>query len=201
VAGKYRTIVADPPWPYQKRDSTWGGGFARPRRTGHDNNKVRGGVIEQGLPYDVLTVDALAVLPVADLADVAGCRLFLWTTNRYLPDAFGVLNAWGFTYRQTLVWHKNNPPPWSGSVALTSAEFLLVGRNGGSMGEEYRLRRLPSAVIAVPQTRTHSLKPEAFLDMIEQISPGPYLELFARRQRLGWDTWGNEALNHVELAS
>ncbi len=51
------------------------------------------------------------------------------------------------------------------------------------------------------QRGVHSKKPEAFLDLVEQVSPGPYLELFARRQRLGWDTWGNEALNHVELAS
>ena len=47
---------------------------------------------------------------------------------------------------------------------------------------------------------THSSKPEAFLDLVEQVSPGPYLELFARRQRLGWDTWGNEALEHVSLS-
>jgi N6-adenosine-specific RNA methylase IME4 len=47
----------------------------------------------------------------------------------------------------------------------------------------------------------HSEKPEAFLDIVEQVSPGPYLELFARRQRLGWDTWGNESLNHVELSA
>jgi N6-adenosine-specific RNA methylase IME4 len=47
----------------------------------------------------------------------------------------------------------------------------------------------------------HSAKPEAFLDMVERVSPGPYLEMFARRNRLGWDTWGNEALNHVHLAA
>lgn len=47
----------------------------------------------------------------------------------------------------------------------------------------------------------HSAKPDAFLDLVEQVSPGPYLELFARRQRLGWDTYGDEALNHVEMAS
>jgi hypothetical protein len=46
----------------------------------------------------------------------------------------------------------------------------------------------------------HSRKPEAFLDLVEQVSPGPYLEMFARRQRLGWDTWGNEALEHVSIA-
>ena len=48
---------------------------------------------------------------------------------------------------------------------------------------------------------THSRKPDAFMDLVEQVSPGPYLELFARRQRLGWDTYGNEALPHVQLAA
>ena len=47
----------------------------------------------------------------------------------------------------------------------------------------------------------HSRKPEAFYDLVESVSPGPYLELFARRQRLGWDTWGNEALNHVQIGA
>jgi N6-adenosine-specific RNA methylase IME4 len=56
-----------------------------------------------------------------------------------------------------------------------------------------------SNVVTIPRPTGHSQKPEAFLDLIEQVSPGPYLELFARRQRLGWDTWGNEALEHVAL--
>jgi N6-adenosine-specific RNA methylase IME4 len=47
----------------------------------------------------------------------------------------------------------------------------------------------------------HSAKPEAFIDLVEQVSPGPYLEMFARRNRLGWDTWGNEALGHVEVSA
>jgi N6-adenosine-specific RNA methylase IME4 len=45
----------------------------------------------------------------------------------------------------------------------------------------------------------HSAKPEAFLDMVERVSPAPRLELFARTQRLGWDSWGDEALNHITL--
>lgn len=57
---------------------------------------------------------------------------------------------------------------------------------------------VPGAVIAAPVTQ-HSRKPDVFQDLIEQISPGPYLEMFARRQRLGWDTWGDEALEHVQL--
>jgi N6-adenosine-specific RNA methylase IME4 len=55
-------------------------------------------------------------------------------------------------------------------------------------------------VIDAPKM-AHSQKPEAFLDLIERVSPGPYLELFARRNRLGWDTWGDQALQHVEVAS
>jgi N6-adenosine-specific RNA methylase IME4 len=60
------------------------------------------------------------------------------------------------------------------------------------------LRRAPSSWFQWPRGR-HSAKPEAFIDLVEQVSPGPYLELFARRNRLGWDTWGNEALQHVTL--
>jgi N6-adenosine-specific RNA methylase IME4 len=51
------------------------------------------------------------------------------------------------------------------------------------------------------RSNMHSAKPEAFYDLVESVSPGPYLELFARRQRLGWDTWGNEALEHVDLGT
>jgi N6-adenosine-specific RNA methylase IME4 len=56
-------------------------------------------------------------------------------------------------------------------------------------------------MLARPLPRRHSTKPESFMDYIEASSPSPRLEMFARRQRLGWDTWGNEALEHVELAT
>ncbi len=60
---------------------------------------------------------------------------------------------------------------------------------------------MPSAVVRVGVSKRggHSAKPDAFADLIEQVSPGPYLEMFARRQRLGWDTWGDEALEHVQI--
>lgn len=96
------------------------------------------------------------------MADTEGCALFLWTTNRYLGDSFDVLGAWGFRYRQTIVWRKTNAQPVGGSVA-------------------------PNA------------EPEVFLDLVESISPPPYLEMFSRRARLGWDVWGNESLSHIEL--
>ena len=175
---RYRTIVADPPWRYDD-------GF--PFLLGSRGSK------KIALPYAALSVADIRALPVNVLAE-ADARLFLWATNRYLPVSFGVLAAWGSDYRQTLVWHKTNAQPVRGSVAPNSAEFLIVGVRGTPAV----LGGFPSAVIRAPRG-VHSRKPDAILDHIEAVSPGPYLELFARRNRLGWDTWGDEALEHVSL--
>jgi N6-adenosine-specific RNA methylase IME4 len=191
---KYRTIVADPPWPYP-------GGFKRAKPSGHDLNKARptfagyAGLVRRELPYVPMSVDAIRLLAVSDLVDPAGARLFLWTTNTYLRVAFDILHGWGFTYGQTLVWHKLGCTPWPTAVAPNSAEFLLVGLTG-SPG---RLASMPSAVIAHGVPKEHSRKPEVFLDWIEQVSPGPRVELFSRRHRLGWDVWGNESANTAQL--
>lgn len=176
---RYRTIVADPPWDYPE-------GFAL--GPGH-------GILEQRpMPYAPMGFEEIADLPVYRLAET-DCRLFLWTTNRYLEDAFTVMRAWRFRYRQTLVWHKTdaNLPA---SVAPNSAEFVLVG----TIGHPGRLRHLPSAVIGMTRRGGHSTKPEAWLDYFEQVSPPPYVELFARRHRLGWDVWGHESANTAVLA-
>lgn len=180
--------MADPPWKYE--------GFA----TGPGDPR-RGAAREiksASLPYGALTVEGIAALPVGELADEDGARIFLWTTNRYLPDAFTVLSRWGFSYAQTLTWHKTgNPSPFGGSVAPIHAEFLLVGTCGKIPVEQ----RLASSVIAVPKPYEHSRKPDAFLDLIEQVSPGPYVELFARRARFGWDYWGDQSLGTAQLTA
>ena len=182
---KYRTIVADPPWHYEAFATAPAGAPMRH----HDP-----------LPYSSMSEEEILALgnDVRALTAPGGAFLFLWTTNRYLPVAFDVMGAWGFRYRQTLTWHKVGcPSPFGGTVAPPHSEFLLVGRRGGNVamiGE-----RFPSSVIPAPTQRSHSTKPDVFLDLIERVAPGPYLEMFARRQRLGWDTWGNEALEHVQI--
>jgi N6-adenosine-specific RNA methylase IME4 len=175
----YRTIVADPPWAYDE-------GFAY-----KDGDEFH----QQALPYGSMELEEILALPIRALADPKGCALFLWTTNRYLADAFDVLGAWGFRYRQTIVWHKTNAQPVGGSVA-PNAEFLLVSRRGP---HTWHGPRWPSAVISAPRSE-HSRKPEVFLDLVESISPPPYVELFARRNRFGWDTWGNQSLEIAEVA-
>lgn len=183
---KYRTIVADPPWEY-------GDGF--PSLVGPGRGKLKRAT--KSLPYPQMTVEDIARLPVDQLADTSA-GLFLWTTNRYLRAAFDVVAAWGFTYTQTLIWVKDRRSPFVASVAPNHAEYLLVGRRG-----EHRwtgaLRSNVIEIAAPNQWRAASQKPDAFLDHIEQVSPGPYLELFARRARFGWDYAGDESLATVSV--
>ena len=191
LMGEYRTIVADPPWEYEgfASDPTSGRGLPETQR--------RPPQIE-ALPYQAMSLGELAEIPMSTWTHPDGCRLFCWATNRYLLDAGELLKAWGFRYVQALVWRKTgNPSPFGGSVAPNHGEFLLIGITGKIPVSS----RIASSVIEAPAQRQHSRKPEAFLDLVESISPGPYLELFARRNRLGWDTWGNESLHHVELST
>jgi N6-adenosine-specific RNA methylase IME4 len=188
---KYQTIVADPPWPYPE-------GFFSIGPSGRDHRILPGFRVDRQLPYCPLSIDAICALPISRLAETH-CRLFLWTTNKFLPISLGlVLPAWGFDYRQLLIWHKADSGPLGGSVAPNTAEFLVVAVRG----KPGVMSRMPGAVIKRGIGRYghhHSDKPECFLDYIEQVSPGPYLELFARRNRLGWDTWGDESLEMVKL--
>jgi len=139
-----------------------------------------------------MSLEEIEALPVRDMAE-RDAHLYLWTTNRYLRDAYYVAEAWGFAVTKPLLWVKE-PMGFMGAPFVSSAEFVLYCRRGvlrakTSAGRQWWLWA----------RGTHSAKPEAFLDLVEQVSPGPYLELFARRQRLGWDTWGDEALCHVDI--
>lgn len=179
---KYRTIVADPPWVYSERFASYSGD----RRSGRP------------LPYESMGIDEIADLPIRDLADSSGCWLWLWTTNRYLPSAHRLVDWWGFRYMATVVWHKTGGcSPFSASYvsSMTDAEFLIAATVGSPATGE----KLPSLVIERHRAGEHSQKPELFLDLIEAFTEAPRIELFARRQRLGWDTWGDKALEHVSL--
>jgi N6-adenosine-specific RNA methylase IME4 len=178
---KYRTIVADPPWDYTGTTFRQGAGHGAKYKN-------------RPLPYGSMTTAEIAALPVSEISE-DDATLFLWTTSRYLPKSFAVVEAWGFRYVQMLVWVKPGPTPMCFPFAPPATEFLL----GCKRGRPARMGGFPSSAIIAPQEE-HSRKPELFLDYIEQVSPGPYLELFARRNRLGWDTWGNECLEHVAVA-
>lgn len=184
----YQTIVADPPWEYGSFPTHLGGRYGDGTGT-HSKTPM---------PYPTMTVEEIAALPVSELA-APDAWLFLWTTGRYLHDAFHVADAWGFTYRQPFVWRKTGTPtPFPATLAPHHAEFLLVCNRGKAQ----RLDTWHTNVIeaAMDRRSQHSQKPEVFMDVIECVAPEPRLEMFSRRARLGWDTWGNQSLHGGEAA-
>jgi N6-adenosine-specific RNA methylase IME4 len=166
---KVSTILADPPWDVLQR-----GGRGAHRH------------------YHLMTVEEIAALPVGGLAS-ADAHLWLWVTNATLFASQLVMAAWGFTYRSCLTWVK--PGLGLGSSYLrNNTEHLLFGTRGKA---PVLYRSQPTWLFAPKQDHSH--KPEEQYAVIERCSPGPYLELFARRKRPGWQVWGDEVANDVEL--
>ena len=185
---KYKTIVADPPWKY----GTWGKASDSPLA----RKKFPNGQWEKDfdIPYETMSVEEIKALNVAGLAD-ENCELYLWTTQKYLPDAFEVLKAWGFKYCQTLTWCKTPRGTGQGGVYCPTTEFLILGRKG----KMPKVKRIDTTWWNVKRTANHSKKPEFFQDLIETVSDSPQLEMFARRKRKNWDVWGNEVESSVAL--
>ncbi len=165
--GKYRCIVVDPPWPVSKIERE-----ARPRQ-GHD------------LDYPTMSLEEIGALDVASLADPNGCHLYLWTTQKYLPDALDIASGWGFGYQCLMTWVKpTGMTPYSWMYNTEHVIFAHVG--------DLRLAQLGLKLSFEAPIAGHSVKPDVFYDRVARASPGPHLEMFARRQRAGWQVWGNE---------
>ena len=179
----YRTIIADPPWEIAKR---MGAGGRRRRAT--------------EVPYSFLSIAEIMALPVSDLADDEA-HLYLWSTRRVFREgiAVAVARAWGFEPCGELIWGLRNGG--MGGVNGNGHEPVLLAARGGL---SWPKDELPVGVVFWKQPygkgKIHSAKPDGLHDLAEKLSPGPRLEMFARRQRLGWDTWGDQALEHVDVA-
>jgi N6-adenosine-specific RNA methylase IME4 len=149
-----------------------------------------------------MSLDQIAALPVPTFAE-QDAHLYLWTTQRYLRDSFDIVDGWGFRVSATLTWCKA-PMGFMGGAFRSSTEFCHFARRGALAHQAQAPQRWftwPRVGWTQhdPQAK-HSRKPEAFIDLVEQVSPGPYIELFARRARFGWDYWGDESLQTVEVA-
>jgi len=142
-----------------------------------------------------MSLEEVAALPISGLADDAA-HLYVWTTNAFLRQTYDIAEGWGFRPAQLLTWCKAPMGLGLGGAFVPTTEFVLFCRRGVLR----ELAREDSTWWLWPRG-SHSAKPEAFLDMVERVSPPPRLEMFARRNRLGWDTWGNEALEHVSLST
>ena len=148
------------------------------------------------LPYERMTVAEISSQRVAEIA-ADDAHLYLWTTNGFLEVAFQVARAWGFKPSTVLVWAKNPMGLGPGGAYAVTTEFVLFARRG-SLAPCQRWnttwfnfkRPMRDGSVA------HSGKPLAFLDVVEQVSPGPYLEMFSRaaEPRSGWDYHGDQSL-------
>ncbi len=141
--------------------------------------------------YPCMAVEEIKALPVATLC-APDCALHLWTTQAFAQIAMSVMKTWGFTFSCMGVWAKQSKTgsKWqfgTGHVLRSAAEFYLVGKRGHPRRNSRSVRNL-----IVAPVREHSRKPDEIYDQIEALWPGPYVELFARHQREGWFSWGNE---------
>jgi N6-adenosine-specific RNA methylase IME4 len=172
----YGAILAYPPWQFSNRTGKMAPEHRRLSR------------------YATLTLPAIKQIPVAAVA-AEQSHLYLWVPNALLREGLEVLDAWGFQYKTNIIWHKirKDGGPDGRGVGFyfrNTTEMVLFGVRG-------KLRTLTPGrtqvnVIAT-RKREHSRKPDQLYDLIEACSPGPFLELFARGRRRGWEQWGHEA--------
>lgn len=171
-SGRFKTIVADPPWQLKAPGAT----KVDPRKH-----------------YDVMPMGAICGLRDEVLRHAEDdAHLWLWTINTFMEEGHDVVRAWGFRPITIVTWCKR--PPGVGSYLRNNTEHCILASRGKPMTPEHK----PLSTWYVWPRSGHSVKPEAFYDLVEQVSPGPYLEMFSRRARLGWSTWGNQALEHGE---
>ena len=156
------------------------------------------GETSQPLDYNTMGVDAIAALPLRELAQ-DDASLYLWTINGYVESAYGIARAWGFKPSTLLTWCKAPMGHGLGGAFGISSEYILYARRGSPVerrtsGTWFQWKR--HYVNGKP---SHSSKPDAFYDLVEQVNDGPYVDLFARRHRLGWDVWGDQSANTAIL--
>lgn len=178
----YRAILADPPWHFEVWSIT-------------DNNKVR----HASHHYRTMPTQEIYDMPVSSLC-ADDCVLFIWVIWPMLEHGMKTIEAWGFKYKTcAFAWLKadasqtdmfpDNIPVWPGTGYWTRAnsEVCLLA----TRGKPKRLNADVRQGIIAPR-REHSRKPDGIHERIERLVAGPYLELFARQKRKGWDSWGNE---------
>lgn len=177
---KYSIIYADPPWQYR--------------------DKANAGKRGACHKYPVMSLDDICQLPVASIA-AEDCLLAMWWTGPMAPEALQVVDAWGFTLKNTLgfTWIKTTQHgklAWGmGNLTRANAENVLFAVKG-------KPKRICAGVhqTVYAKRRIHSQKPdEVRTRLVQLMGDVPRIELFAREIVPGWAVWGNEVVNSVEL--
>ena len=171
----YATVVADPPWR-PALGSTW-----------------KTATTDKARPQKHYTTATLDEIISHQPPTLGKAHLWLWVLPQHIDWGYTVARAWGFEPQQTITWAK---PGLGVGRFQCNTEHVLVCRKGNRAGNPFGATR--GTWFDWPRGR-HSAKPDAFYDLVEQCSPGPYLEMYSRTPRIGWDAWGNEATNPVSL--
>lgn len=174
-AKPFGVILADPPWRFSNRT-----GKVAPEH-------------QRLMRYPTMSLEEIQALPVREVAERQS-HLYLWVPNALLAEGLAVMQAWGFVYKTNLVWVKvrRDGGPDGRGVGFyyrNVTELVLFGVRG-SLRTLAPARRQVNVIPA--RKREHSRKPDELYEVIENCSPGPYLELFARHKRPGWTQLGNQ---------
>jgi len=189
-AGPFQTVVADPPWPFKDRLPGKGRGAAKHYET-------------------METWEIAAMAPDVKQAAADNAHLYLWTPNAFVRDAWGIAESWGFAPKTLITWVKVTEHAiekardhqyefdnaWE---ALNMAGVVRIGMGRGyrnvtehvivaTRGKAPMIRTNQPNVFFAPR-QAHSRKPDIFYHIVQSMSPGPHLELFAGRPREGWTT-------------
>ena len=168
LKGLFDVVSVDPPWPYEGESKQVTSFDSVGRRVAN--------------PYPEMSIKEIKEIEMPLMKDSV---VLLWTTHKFLPDAFDILKEWGLDYKATLVWNKQKIG--MGAWFRMQCEFCLVGVKGKPYWENTTFRD----IFEEPR-REHSRKPDLFFDMIEKITLGRRLEYFSREKRNGWEVFGND---------
>ena len=166
--GTYDVIIVDPPWDIKK--------IARSDAPNQED-----------MDYPVMSIEELIEWGQVNLLPAPDCHLFLWTTQKYLPRSFDLLSEWGFKYICTFVWHKPGGfQPFK--LPQYNCEFIIYAHKGNPSFTETKDFM---TCFCAPRAE-HSAKPDYFYDTIRRVTSGKRIDMFARKERDGFEIWGNE---------
>jgi N6-adenosine-specific RNA methylase IME4 len=168
LKGLYDVVSIDPPWPYEGNNKSITSFDAVGRRVAN--------------PYHEMSIQEIKEIELPLMNDAV---VLLWTTHKFLPDAFDILKTWGLEYKATLVWNKEKIG--MGAWLRMQCEFCLIGIKGKPYWNNTEHRD----ILNEPR-REHSRKPDKFFELIEKITLGRRLEYFSREKRTGWEVYGND---------
>lgn len=174
---RFRTVLADPPWRFQNRTGKMAPEHHRLSR------------------YGTMSLDEIMELPVAQIVQDRA-HLYLWVPNALILEGLEVMRRWGFVYKTNLIWYKTRKDggPDGRGVGFyfrNVTEMILFGVRGVN-NRTLQAGRTQTNIIT-SRKREHSRKPDEQYALIERCSSGPYLEMFARHYRDGWEQWGNQS--------